>query len=52
MVAAVIATLDTTGGDDVREAIVLALSSSTQRTLISILLVIHLKKSSLKDVDL
>jgi len=29
MVAAVIATLDTTGGDDAREAILLALSSST-----------------------
>ncbi len=29
MVAAVIATPDTTGGDDTREAIVLALSSST-----------------------
>ena len=43
MVAAVIATPDTTGGDDTREAIVLALSSLRQRTLISILLVIHKK---------
>ena len=42
MVAAVIATQDTTGGDDKREVIVLALSLSTRRTLISILLVIHI----------
>jgi hypothetical protein len=33
-VAAVIATPDTTGGDDTREAIVLALSLSTRRALI------------------
>ena len=33
-VAAVIATPDTTGGDDAREAIVLALSSSTRHALI------------------
>ncbi len=33
-VAAVIATPDTTGGDDAREAIVLALSLSTRRALI------------------
>jgi hypothetical protein len=53
MVAAVIATPDTTRGDDAREVIVLALLTSTRRTLISILLVIHnKKKSSLNDVDL
>ena len=52
MVAVVIATPDTMGGNNVREAIVLALSSSTQRTLISILLVIHKLFSSLNDVDL
>ncbi len=33
MVAAVIATPDTTGGDNAREAIVLALSPSTRRAL-------------------
>ena len=43
MVATVIATLDTMGGDDAREVIVLALSSSTRHTCISILLVIHKK---------
>ena len=52
MVAAVIATPNTTRGDNAREAIVLALSSSTRRTLISILLVIHYIFSSLNDVDL
>ncbi len=52
MVAAVIATPDTTGGDDSREAIVLALSSSTRRKLKLKLLVIHNLFSSLKDVDL
>ena len=51
MVAAAIATPDTTGGNDAREGIVLALSSSTRGTYISILLVIH-KKTSLNDVDL
>jgi hypothetical protein len=39
----VIAMLDTTGGNDAREVIVLALLSSTQHTLISILLVINKK---------
>ena len=40
-VAAVIATPDTTCGDDVREAIVLALSLSTRRALIVISLVMN-----------
>ena len=43
MVAAVIATPDTTGGKDAREVIVLALLLSTRRILISLLLVIHKK---------
>jgi hypothetical protein len=51
MVAAVIATPDTMGGNVARDAIVLALSSLTRRTLISILLVMY-KKSSLNNVDL
>jgi len=41
MVAAVIATPDTTGGEDAREAIVLALLSSTQCALIVISLVMN-----------
>ena len=50
--AAVIAMPDTTGGDDVREAIVLALSSSTRRALIVISLVMDTFFSSFYDVDL
>ena len=41
MVAAVIATPDTTGGNDARDAIVLALSSSTRRALTVISLVMN-----------
>jgi hypothetical protein len=41
MVAAVIATPDTAGGNNAKEAIVLSLLSSMRRTLISILLVIR-----------
>ena len=41
MVAAVIATTDTTGGDDAREAIVPALSSSTRCALIVLSLVMN-----------
>ena len=52
MVAAVIDTPDTTGGDDAREAIVFALSSSTRRKFKLKLLVIHNFFSSLNDVDL
>ena len=52
MVAAVIATPDTTGGDDAREAIVLALSSSTRRALIVLSLVMNTFFSSFNDVDL
>ena len=51
-VAEVIATPDTTGGDDAREAIVLALSSSTRRALIVLSLVMNTFFSSFNDVDL
>jgi len=53
-VAAVIATPDTitTGGDDAREAIVLALSSSTRHALIVLSLVMNTFFSSFNDVDL
>jgi hypothetical protein len=51
-VVAVIATPDTTGGNDAREAIVLALSSSTRRALIVISLVMNTFFSSFNDVDL
>ena len=52
MVAPVIATPDTMGGDDAREAIVLALSLSTRHALIVILLVMNTFVSSFNDVDL
>ncbi len=52
MVAAVIATPDTTGGDDAREAIVLALSSSTRRALTVISLVMNTFFSSFNYVEL
>jgi hypothetical protein len=51
-VAAVIATPDTTGGDDVREVIVLALSSSTRHALLVLSLVMNTCFSSFNDVDL
>ncbi len=51
-VAAVIATPDTTGGDDAREAIVLALLSLTRRALIVLSLVMNTFFSSFNDVDL
>ena len=51
-VAEVIATPDTTGGDDAREAIVLALSSSTRRALMVVSLVMNTFFSSFNDVDL
>ncbi len=51
-VAAVIATLDTTGGDGARKAIILALSSSMRRALIVISLVMNTFFSSFNDVDL
>jgi hypothetical protein len=51
-VVAVIATPDTTGGNDAREAIVLALSSSTRRALIVLSLVMNTFFSSFNDVDL
>jgi len=49
-VVAVIATPDTMVGDDAREAIVLALSSSTRCTLIVLSLVMNLFFSSFNDV--
>jgi len=52
MVAAVIATPDTMGGNDGREVIVLALSSSMWRALIVISLVMNTFFSSFNDVDL
>jgi hypothetical protein len=51
-VAAVIATPDTTGGNDAREVIVLALSSSTRHALIVLSLVMNTFFSSFNDVDL
>ena len=51
-VAVVIATPDTTGGDDAREAIVLALTLSTQRALTVISIVMNTVFSSFNDVDL
>ena len=52
MVAEVIATPDTRGGNDAREVIVLALSSSTRRALIVLSLVMNTFFSSFNDVDL
>ncbi len=52
MVVAVIATPDTTGGDNTREAIVVALSSSTQRALTVISLVMNTFFSSFNHVEL
>jgi hypothetical protein len=51
-VAAVIATPDTTGGDDAREAIVLALSSSTRHAFIILSLLMNTCFSSFNDVVL
>ncbi len=52
MVAEVIAKPETTGGDNAREAIVLALSSSMPRALIVLSLVMNTFFSSFNDVDL
>jgi hypothetical protein len=51
-VATVIATPDTTGGDDAREAIVLAFSSSTRHALIILSLLMNTFFSSFNDVVL
>jgi hypothetical protein len=51
-VAAVIATPDTTGGDNAREAIVLALSSLTRHALIVLSLLMNTFFSSFNDVVL
>ncbi len=52
MVAAVIATPDTMGGNDTREAIILALSSSTGHALTVISLVMNTFFFSFNDVEL
>ena len=52
MVAVVIATPDTMGGNDAREAIIIALLTSTGRALLVISLVMNTFFSSFNDVDL